>query len=396
MSNDTPFNPNTADFMRWLDTFNKVEPDQPPVKLDTSTTLSETNLVSEVAATESTDVAKIKTKAEGDISIQRRVDEIDATLSSNTDWYNPAWMKPLIFNQLRNDVESFLTEDTKTLMISTLAHVLKRIEPLNGLIGIQPMQSPAGVVYTLEYQTDGVEPFKQMRLSIVPHAVEAAARKVQASMSLEAVTDTVSVHSMFIIDEISANIGFNLSHEILNEWVAKISTVATVKDVTDRGINNNKLVIQLNASCNDIGRATRRGTGNWIIVSSEMLSTFKAYDDQALELHVAGGVESPFKPLFKLTTVTPTFNNGPIERVGTFNNSVNVYAFADQPKDEILIGYKGTTEADTGLLFCPYVPLVSSGPVMDHNTFQPTIRLMTRYGEHVAKDASSYYVRLIV
>ena len=67
--------------------------------------------------------------------------------------------------------------------------------------------------------------------------------------------------------------------------------------------------------------------------------------------------------------------------VGTLNNSlrvyVNQYATDNTP---VLLGYKGQGEIDAAAYYCPYVPLTSSGVVIDPQTFEPVVSFMTRYG----------------
>jgi hypothetical protein len=66
--------------------------------------------------------------------------------------------------------------------------------------------------------------------------------------------------------------------------------------------------------------------------------------------------------------------------VGTLNNAmkvyVNTYAADTSP---VLIGYKGASESDAAAFYCPYIPLMSSGVVLDPGTFEPTVSFMTRY-----------------
>jgi len=56
---------------------------------------------------------------------------------------------------------------------------------------------------------------------------------------------------------------------------------------------------------------------------------------------------------------------------------VNSYAYDNAP---ILIGYKGSSESDAPAFYCPYIPLMSSGVVLDPSTFEPVVSFMTRYG----------------
>ena len=67
--------------------------------------------------------------------------------------------------------------------------------------------------------------------------------------------------------------------------------------------------------------------------------------------------------------------------VGTLNGAMKVYvdAYASDSTD-VLVGYKGTSEADAAAFYCPYIPLMSSGVVLDPSTFEPVVSFMTRYG----------------
>jgi hypothetical protein len=67
--------------------------------------------------------------------------------------------------------------------------------------------------------------------------------------------------------------------------------------------------------------------------------------------------------------------------VGTLNSAmkvyVNTYAADNSP---VLVGYKGSSEADAAAFYCPYIPLMSSGVVLDPDTLEPVVGFMTRYG----------------
>ena len=56
---------------------------------------------------------------------------------------------------------------------------------------------------------------------------------------------------------------------------------------------------------------------------------------------------------------------------------VDAYAGDSQA---VLVGYKGSTETDAAAFYCPYIPLMSSGVILDPSTFEPTVGFMTRYG----------------
>jgi len=56
---------------------------------------------------------------------------------------------------------------------------------------------------------------------------------------------------------------------------------------------------------------------------------------------------------------------------------VDQYAADDT---NVLVGYKGPGEIDAAAYYCPYVPLTSSGVIIDPSTFEPVVSFMTRYG----------------
>ena len=66
--------------------------------------------------------------------------------------------------------------------------------------------------------------------------------------------------------------------------------------------------------------------------------------------------------------------------VGTLNGAMKVYVNTYAADDDVLVGYKGTSESDAAAFYCPYIPLMSSGVVLDPTTFEPTVSFMTRYG----------------
>jgi hypothetical protein len=67
--------------------------------------------------------------------------------------------------------------------------------------------------------------------------------------------------------------------------------------------------------------------------------------------------------------------------VGTLNSSVRVYVNQYAADDaDIIVGYKGPGEMDAASFYCPYIPLMSSGVVLDPSTFEPVVSFMTRYG----------------
>jgi hypothetical protein len=124
----------------------------------------------------------------------------------------------------------------------------------------------------------------------------------------------------------------------------------------------------INRAANAIAQRTRRGAGNYAVVSPTALTILQSATTSAFARSTEGTFEAPT-------------NN---KLVGTLNSSmkvyVNTYATLDGGYDNVIVGYKGSSEADAPAFYCPYIPLMSSGVVLNPSTFEPTVSFLTRYG----------------
>jgi hypothetical protein len=132
------------------------------------------------------------------------------------------------------------------------------------------------------------------------------------------------------------------------------------------------LAVQINRVANQIAQRTRRGAGNWAVVSNQALTILQSATTSAFARTTEGTFEAPTNTKF----------------VGTLNGAMRVYVdtyLADSGSqtindNQVLVGYKGPSEADAAAFYCPYIPLMSSGVVLDPATFEPVVGFMTRYG----------------
>jgi len=233
---------------------------------------------------------------------------------------------------------------------------------------------------------------RQISLEIISQAVEAGSRKLQSGWTIEAMQDLNAQHGLDIESEMtqamSAEIVQEIDNEIIGDLTALAGTVTTFDGsvpagpafyqpafVGDRFAN---LGVQINWVANEIARKTRRGAGNFIVVSPMIVSLLQSAAKSVFAPAIDGSFKGP--------------NNTML--VGTLNGTIKVYSYLwnqSQPtsatpagtgNDTILVGYKGGNgETDSGYFYCPYIPLMSSGVVMNPVTFQPAISLMTRYGK---------------
>lgn len=75
---------------------------------------------------------------------------------------------------------------------------------------------------------------------------------------------------------------------------------------------------------------------------------------------------------------------------------MRVYHDTFTATDEFVVGYKGPSAYDAGVIYLPYIQLMVSKTVFE-DSFNPTVGLMSRYGlmSHLF-GASNYYIRVVV
>lgn len=245
---------------------------------------------------------------------------------------------------------------------------------------------------------------RKMSLDIVSQAVEAGSRKLQAGWTIEAMQDLQAQHGLDVESEmtqaLSAEIVQEIDAEIITDLLTLAGTVQTFDGdspgsyggpayqpayVGDRLAN---IGVIINYVANEIARRTRRGAGNFIVVSPLVVSVLQSASKSVFAPAVEGSFKGP--------------NNTAL--VGTLNGTIKVYSYLwntagsgndlgvapGTTDDVILVGYKGGNgETDTGYFYCPYIPLMSSGVVVNPVTFQPVVSLMTRYGKTFFTDVNT-------
>lgn len=229
---------------------------------------------------------------------------------------------------------------------------------------------------TADYEAFGG---RAMTLEVLKQTVTAGSRKLQARWTPEAMQDLNASHGLNLEAEITASLSAAVVSEIDNEIINDLIALAGTTESFDMsgtftgvpnyvGDRHAVLGVLINKVANEIARKTRRGPANWIVVSPLVVSILQSASKSVFAPAVAGSFEGP--------------NNTKL--VGTLNGSIKVYTYIyhDQGTEPILMGFKGGSgEMDAGYFYCPYIPLMSSGVVVDPNTFNPHVSLMTRYGK---------------
>jgi len=297
--------------------------------------------------------------------------------------------------------------------------VIRRVMPTviaNEIVGVQPMTGPVGQIHTLRVRyadsSDGNEvgeealsPFKiaaaysgnavdatpkggataalegsagkRLSIQILKQTVEAKTRKLSARWTFEAAQDAQAQQGIDIEAEIMAALAQEITAEIDQEVLASLRALAgsTNQQAYDQnavsgtatfvGDEHAALAVMINRVANTIAQRTRRGAGNWAVVSPHALTVLQSATTSAFARTTEGSFEAPTNTKF----------------VGTLNSAMKIYVDSYAADNTaVLVGYKGSSESDAAAFYCPYIPLMSSGVVLDPSSFEPVVSFMTRYG----------------
>lgn len=322
-------------------------------------------------------------------------------------------------------LESATAGATNAASVATLNKVIlpviRRVMPTviaNEIIGVQPMTGPVAQIHTLRVRyadtvptagggissgSEALSPFdiarfysgnentsspkgastpslegragNRLSIQILKEVVEAKTRKLSARWTFEAAQDAQAQQGIDIEAEIMAALAQEITAEIDQEILVSLRALPGAptamfdqSDVSGTptfvGDVHAALAILINRQANLIASRTRRGAGNWVVVSPTALTILQSATTSAFARTTEGVFEAPTNTKY----------------VGTLNNSMRVYV--DQYASDatpVLVGYKGN-EMDAAAFYCPYVPLTSSGVVIDPQTFEPVVSFLTRYG----------------
>jgi len=350
-------------------------------------------------------------------------------------------MNTILENTRINLRESASSGATSSGNIATLNRVIlpviRRVMPTviaNEIVGVQPMSSNIAQINTLRVRygetmadssaagestvagDEALSPFKiaqaysagtgatqadyrggataamegtggrSISIQIMKQTVEAKTRKLQARWTFESAQDAQSNQGIDVEAEIMAALAQEITAEIDQEILLSLRSLAATEYAYDQsavsgtatfvGDEHAALAVLINRVANLIATRTRRGAGNYAVVSPATLTILQSATTSAFARTTEGTFEAP----------TNT------KMVGTLNSAMKIfvdsYAADSTP---VLIGYKGASESDAPAHFCPYIPLMSSGVVLDPTTFEPVVSFLTRYGYlELTNTASSF------
>jgi len=232
--------------------------------------------------------------------------------------------------------------------------VIRRVMPTtiaNELVGVQPMQGPVSQIHTLRVRyaeaasaasnargvvgaavtagDEALSPFKiatqysgnsagqadttatkegtggaKMSIQILKETVEAKSRKLSARWTFEAAQDAQAIHGVDVEAEIMAALAQEITAEIDQEIIESLlnlsgSAFATYDQsgvsgqASFVGDQHAALAVLINRAANDIATRTRRGAGNYIVVSPTALTILQSATTSAFARTTEGTFEAP-------------------------------------------------------------------------------------------------------
>jgi Major capsid protein Gp23 len=245
----------------------------------------------------------------------------------------------------------------------------------------------------------------QMVVSFEKTAVEAGTRRLAARWSVELEQDLKNMNGIDIDNELTNAMSYEIQAEIDREMVIRMCQTALNAGVGQGysfwnaasadgrwlGERNRDFYARVIVEANRVAIRNRRGAANFIIATPRVCAMFEML------------------PEFQWFSVNGNVNTQPvgIAKVGTVGGRFTIYrdtrteaqyqtGLRASALEYALLGYKGAEYYDTGIVYCPYIPVLVQRTV-GPNDFAPRVGLMTRYGviDHIF-GAALYYHLIIV
>lgn len=217
--------------------------------------------------------------------------------------------------------------------------------------------------------------FPEMKMALERMSIEAMTRKLKAEYTQELAQDLKNVHGLDAEAEMINILEYEMVAELDRELITAIRNKATLTEgwrygttgvgtVTADGRYETEkfrtLYTRIIKEANQIALTTRRGVGNIIICSMNVVSALETLNN------------------FMYSSVPGELTNTlGIAKVGTLDGRFSVYVDTFAMTDYAVVAYKGSTIYDSGIIYAPYIPMQLQ-KVIDPITFQPKIAFMTR------------------
>ena len=233
----------------------------------------------------------------------------------------------------------------------------------------------------------------EVNLELRSLPIVAKTRKLKAVWSPELAQDLNAYHSVdaeaeltsMLSDYISMEIDLEILDMLINDaqtvdfWSAKSGEDY---DASTRGFVENTfygtrfewyqtLVAKIQKVSNEIHRLTLRGGANFVVVGPKIATILES---------IPGYMSNPGDG----DATQAQFAMG-VSRVGQAGGRYTIYKNPYMSENQILVGFRGSNFLETGAVYSPYVPLITTPLVYDPSDFTPRKGVMTRYAKKMIR-----------
>lgn len=226
--------------------------------------------------------------------------------------------------------------------------------------------------------------YPTVSFALVKSAVEAKTRKLAAHWSPELAEDMQAMHGIDVeremVNTLTYEVGAEIDRQVVTEMVKAAiigGSTSTWTPISADGLDQMgrlaTLLTQITIEANQIAIRTKRGNANFVITTPRVCALL-----QQLSINKF----TSFKSSAGIPSV-PDTGVGALAKVGLINDDQQLLIrdsyVQSSTSDYVLMGYKGKQAGDSGIIYCPYIPLQLS-KVMQPGSFTPSIGCRTRYG----------------
>ena len=289
-------------------------------------------------------------------------------------------------------------------------------EALSGLPGVWDSIGEDNGVGALISQFELSSKIPQITVSFEKTAVEATTRRLAAKWSVELEQDLKNMNGIDIDSELTNTMSYEIQAEIDREMIARMIQVclnagagvgystwsAISADGRWSGERARDFYNRLVVEANRVAIRNRRGAANFVIATPRICAILETLPNFTW-MPVSGNVNTAPVGIAKVGSIGGRFQiyrdtrtEAQINAGYTASNQGGGYASArTKPVDYALLGYKGSEFYDSGILYCPYIPVMVQRTIAP-NDFSPRVGLLTRYGVVDNIFGSSLYYHLLI
>ncbi len=243
---------------------------------------------------------------------------------------------------------------------------------------------------------DGTYP--TVSFGFITEAVRAKSRKLGAQWSPELAEDLQATQGLDVEQEminlLSYEIGAEIDRQIVTEMVKAAITGGSYSawdpsqaDANDQMGRLATLLTHITIEANNIAIKTKRGAANFAITSPKICSLLQQLSYQKfISMSNSNAIPS-----------VPVSGVGAIQKQGLINDGNQLLIRDAYSRGQyVLLGYKGAQKGDSGIIYCPYIP-VQLTKASRPDTFTPTVGARTRYGIlNNPWDAKNFYTMITI